>query len=267
MTGSVGLKFAIILAGLSILVLLMVADRKALVNKEGNPESSKSDTNPTQFFPSGLNLSDINLQDALSQLENADSPQRIAEIWLSLADQSANPEVQLWAYAQVAIASSNAENIRKALNTFENFEYPQDSALASDFKKAELAVREAALIDNPADKTNRVRRALLLVETEGRSMEGILALRKLSEEFPEDADIQTLLGDFAVRTAQWAKAEERYRKALSIAPGLGAPAAGLAKVLLQTGRMDEAKKYAQTALSDKTLNTVLQNELKVLFNL
>lgn len=267
MTGSLGIKVAIIIAGLSTLVLLMVADRKALVNKDGNPESNKSEVNANQFFPSGLDVSDSNLQAASSQLERADSPQRTAEIWQSLADQTTNPQVQLWAYAQVAIALSNADNIRRALSAFASFEYPQDSVLAADFKKVELAVREAAFIDNPADKTNRIKRALLLVETEGRSMEGILDLRKLSEEFPEDADIQTLLGDFAVRTAQWAKAEERYRKALSIVPGLGTPAAGLAKVLLQTGRMDEAKKYAQTALSDKSLSTVLQNELKVLFNL
>jgi predicted Zn-dependent protease len=267
MTGSLGLKVAIIIAGLSIIVLLMMADRKALVNADGKPENNRSEVNSNQFFPSSFNLSDNNLQDAVMQLEVADSPQRRAEIWQQVADQSTNPQIQMWAHAQAAITLSNAENIKKALQAFEAFEYPQDSTLASDFKNAELALREAALIDNPADKTNRLKRALLLVETEGRSMEGILDLRKLSEEFPEDAGIQTLLGDFAVRTAQWAKAEERYRKALSIAPLSGAPAAGLAKVLLQTGRMDEAKKYAQTSLNDKSLNAVLQNELKVLFNL
>jgi len=54
MTGSLGLKVVIILAGLAVLVLLMMADRKALVNKDGIPENNTSEVNRNQFFPSGL---------------------------------------------------------------------------------------------------------------------------------------------------------------------------------------------------------------------
>ena len=267
MTGSSGLKVAIIVVGLLLVGLLLLADRKALVNSESSPENNASAQTTSSFFPSGFSTSDTDVQAAISALNDAVDPAQKANIWKQLAQKSSNVEVQGWAFAQAATLTGNAEELNQALQAFDSFQYPQDSTLAAAFKNAELTLRESARLNDPADKQNRMRLALLLVETEGRSMEGILDLRKLSEEYPQDADIQTLLGDFAVRTAQWEKAEERYRKALSIAPESGAPAAGLAKVLLQTGRMDEAKKYALAALKDENLSPAAQSELKVLFNL
>jgi tetratricopeptide (TPR) repeat protein len=267
MTSSSGLKVAIIVVGLVLIALLLLADRKALVNSESSPENNPSAQSNSSFFPSGISTSDTDVQTAISALNDAVDPAQKANIWKQLAQKSSNAEVQVWAFAQAATLTGNAEELNQALQAFDSFQYPQDSTLAAAFKNAELTLRESARLNDPADKQNRMRLALLLVETEGRSMEGILDLRKLSEEYPQDAGIQTLLGDFAVRTAQWAKAEERYRKALSIAPESGAPAAGLAKVLQQTGRMDEAKKYALDALKDENLSSTAQSELKVLFNL
>lgn len=245
------LRLSILGFGVVVFALLMIADRKALIN----PDKSSENQVPSveQFFPSSLITLQPELAASVAQLAGAQDSVALREAWLSVAASNSDSLVQVWCRAQAGFAGGDLAELNTQAAALEPYRTLSDSALSARFASLELEIRNKAIALGESAPEFLVQRALLLVNTAGRSMEGILELRTLSEKFPERADIQLILGDFSLQTGQWAKAEDRFRKALELDPGSLQAYAGLAIALGGSGKTEEARLAARNALKKPEL--------------
>lgn len=258
------IRGAVILLGLVTFVLLLFADRKALVNNQDSPQGEASASTAASFFPSGLSIQDpafLKEAELLATLQ--DKAEQKAQ-WLKLAGMASDSMLYSWCLAAAAELGEDTAELETAAKVLSAYRFLPDTALSARFRNKELSIREKQVVLNPASEEYRTEMALLLIEAEGRSMEGILALRKISEENPENTRVQYMLGEFSLRTGQWAKAIDRFKNVLSKNPGQGNALSGMARAYSGLGKNSEAAEYARKALQDVSLddqNKAQMNEL------
>lgn len=244
-------RLSILGFGIVVFTLLMIADRKALINPDKSSENQA--LSAEQFFPSSLITLQPDLAGSVAKLSGAKDSVALREAWLSVAASSPDSLVQLWCRAQAGFASGDLVELKSQAELLIPCRTLGDSSLSARFANLELEIRNKAIALGESAPEFLVQRALVLVNTSGRSMEGILELRTLSEKFPERADIQLILGDFSLQTGQWAKAEDRFRKALELEPGMVQAYAGLAIALSGSGKLEDARLAARNALKQPEL--------------
>lgn len=73
---------------------------------------------------------------------------------------------------------------------------------------------------NPKNTTNKLQLALCYVENPPKEnpMKGILLLRELNTQEPNNVPVLNTLGRLAIKTGQWEKAVERLQQAISLDP-------------------------------------------------
>lgn len=115
---------------------------------------------------------------------------------------------------------------------------------------------------NEADR--RVEAALRKLESgEAPPMEAILEIRNVAEEYPDNIRANFTLGILSMRSAQYAKAVERFEKILSLDASDGHTWRMLAEAQMMTGDTATARQSLQEALErvdDKT-GQVFKKEL------
>lgn len=111
--------------------------------------------------------------------------------------------------------------------------------------QAEQAYQAAISLD-PEDPDNRINLAVSYTDFPPRDnpMKGILMLRELEQQYPENARVYTTLAQLAIKTNQWEKAAERLEKAVELAPDNPDAVCNLARVYETLKRMDEAAPLA-----------------------
>jgi Flp pilus assembly protein TadD len=79
---------------------------------------------------------------------------------------------------------------------------------------------ENAISLNPDNASHRLNLALTYTELppEDNPMKGILLLRELQQQYPENTQVLNALGRLAIQTGQYARAVERLEQALAIEP-------------------------------------------------
>jgi Tfp pilus assembly protein PilF len=102
-------------------------------------------------------------------------------------------------------------------------------------------------------QTGRVRSqnqaaSVIRVNTEIKQLENLRG-RKQTGATPTPPYISTALGSAYFRTGAFAEAEQEWRNALAVDPGIGEVHNNLAIVLMETGRFDEAER--EIALAEK----------------
>jgi tetratricopeptide (TPR) repeat protein len=259
------LRLGILVAGTAIFVLLMFADRKALVNAE-KTESSEADPS-VQFFPSSLLAIQPELaSDARKLASTLDSAQR-RMVWLEIQDKSVDSLIALWCRGNAALFSSDVQEMVAVSEQLISSRSVADSTLRTRFFDLEFALRNKAIQAGENSIAFRVERALLLVNTPGRSMDGVLELRTLADENPENLKVQLILGNFSLQTGQWAKAEARFKTCLELEADHPEALVGMAEVLVGLDKLNEAKAYAQKALRQEArLDAEKVKNLKRLLN-
>ncbi len=112
---------------------------------------------------------------------------------------------------------------------------------------------ENAISINPKEVRHRINLALCYVNLppEGQPMKGVLMLRDLLDEYPEDVGVLTQLGQLAIKTGQYDKAIERLGKANSIAPDNKVVISYLINAYKGKGDMQNASEY------EKKLNNII----------
>ena len=110
-----------------------------------------------------------------------------------------------------------------------------------------------------------INQAVDMVQT-GAPMEGIMKLRALLEEYPDNARIHYELGHFSITSGQITKAIERFEKVISIAPNEFPEAYFfLGKLQVETGNTENGtqnlKKY-QSLATDSVIIAGIDNMLK-----
>ena len=96
----------------------------------------------------------------------------------------------------------------KAVTDEKQRKYAQEQAISALDKAISL---------NPTNLDHKINKALCFVESEA-PMQGIMMLRELSEEHPDNVPVQIQLGRLSIRTNQWEKALERFRRVLDLEP-------------------------------------------------
>ncbi len=102
------------------------------------------------------------------------------------------------------------------------------------------ALEKAASL-NPANLQHKVNLALVYAENppQDTPMKGILMLRDLNEQHPDDVLVLTQLGRLAIKTSQFDRAIERLTRAVELEPGNKAATCLLAQAF--EGKGDAAK--------------------------
>jgi tetratricopeptide (TPR) repeat protein len=113
------------------------------------------------------------------------------------------------------------------------------------FDRAVLAFESALSLD-PDETQHKLNLALTYVAKppQDNPMKGILMLRRLNEEKPENVSVLNQLGRLALTTGQTDKALERLEKAISLEPDNLQSNCLLANAYEQANRPEEAEKYA-----------------------
>lgn len=112
--------------------------------------------------------------------------------------------------------------------------------------QAELAY-QAAISLNPDNAENRVNLALTYTDNppQDNPMKGILMLRELETQYPDEPLVYITLAQLAIKTNQLDRAAERLLKADQLQPGNPDVVCPLAKVFENLGRAGEADIYAR----------------------
>lgn len=112
--------------------------------------------------------------------------------------------------------------------------------------RAEMAY-QAAISLNPDNAEHRVNLALTYTDNPPRDnpMKGILMLRELEVQFPEEPLVYITLAQLAIKTNQLDRAAERLLKADQLLPGNPDVVCPLAKVFENLGRAGEADIFAR----------------------
>lgn len=102
---------------------------------------------------------------------------------------------------------------------------------------------QAAISLNPDNADHRINLALTYTNNPGNGanpMQGILMLRELTEQYPDNPRVFTTLAQLAIRTNQWDKAAERLQQAYALAPDDPDVVCNLARVYETLKQMDRA---------------------------
>jgi len=112
--------------------------------------------------------------------------------------------------------------------------------------QAEQAYQAAISLD-PKDPENRINLALTYTDYPPRDnpMKGILLLRDLEKQYPENARVYTTLAQLAIKTNQLDRAALRLEKAAELEPDNPDAICPLARVYENLGRQAEATKFAE----------------------
>lgn len=240
------LRLSVLGIGAIVFILLLFADRKALVNLDESSESTAPKSE--QFFPSSLIAIQPELAVAAEKLGKTTDSTRLQQIWNDISASSPDSMVMHWCKSQSALLGTDKTEIVKQANSLVAFRNHSDTTLQQAFIHLELSLRNKAILMGETDSDFAVERALLLVNTNGRSMEGILELRNLAQSNPKNAKIQLILGEFSLQTGQWAKAEERFQNVLSLEKTNARALCGMALALSGQSKSNEAKEFARKAL-------------------
>lgn len=128
---------------------------------------------------------------------------------------------------------------------------------------AEPMVEETSA--EPPTVENDIDDALAIINGEA-PMQGILKLRSIADEHPENFRAQYHLGRFSAQTGQWDKVIERFEIVNKIEPGFPEYDywVGLAKFNL--GEKEEAKVYLERFSAQEENNKELREDASIMLN-
>lgn len=218
------------IAGAAILLLLLyfVFDTKA-------PEQRQVEA--SRVLAAGSMNVDVLLRTAHEQLEPAQLATISAlEEQLQEAIDDSSRVVFLeqlsgkwYEYGQTSVAGHYAQQIAELLNTetawsIAGTTYAICVQQSTEDRQrsfcSEQAVRafENAISLNPDNVTNRLNLALTYTDDppENNPMKGVLMLRDLQQEYPQNVEVLVSLGRLAIKTGQYQRAVQRLQQALAI---------------------------------------------------
>ena len=166
---------------------------------------------------------------------------------------------QWYAIGRPSISGAYAEQIAELRNTEQAWsiaattfslclrsESADDKTRQYCSSRAEAAY-QAAISLNPANAENRINLALTYTDNPppDNPMKGILMLRELEQQYPEEPRVYITLAQLAIRTNQLDRAAERLLTADRLQPGNPDVVCPLARVYEDLGRPAEAAEYAR----------------------
>lgn len=128
------------------------------------------------------------------------------------------------------------------------------------FEDAEMQAQ-----NSPPDIENRIDSALKIIASEA-PMQGILLLRELAEEEPNNFRAQYNLGKFSAQTGQWNKVIERFEKVKEIDAGFTETYYWLGLAHFNLDESEKAKTYLRKFISEEKEKNQLTNDAEIMLN-
>lgn len=131
----------------------------------------------------------------------------------------------------------------------------------------EMVVATDAEVSNtePPRVENDIDSALKIIASEA-PMQGILLLRSIADQHPENFRAQYHLGKFSAQTGQWEKVVERFEIVKQIDPEFTESDYWLGLAKLQLGQVDMAKAHLERFVSNDQNNLQLKEEAETMLN-
>lgn len=185
-----------------------------------------------------------------TQAENSESDSAKVETLKQLSS-------KWYQLGEAAIAGAYAQNIAELVNNESSWSTTGTTFLLCLQTQAEEQVRsfcmnravkafENAVSINPDNPDLRTYLALCYTEMppQNEPMKGILMLRELNQQYPDNVLILNSLARLAIRTNQLDRAKERLERSITIEPDNVNTICLLARVYEQLGESEKAKTFA-----------------------
>lgn len=185
-----------------------------------------------------------------AQLENADKDSLKVETLKQLSG-------RWYQLEQPAIAGTYAQQVAEVLNDEQSWSITgttfsiclqtnQDEQVRSYCLGRAVKAFENAISINPANTAHRVNLALTYTESPPKEepMKGILMLRELNQQEPNNVLVLNSLARLALKTNQFDRAKERLEQAIKLEPQNMGTICMLAQVYEQLGETAAAKTFA-----------------------
>lgn len=106
---------------------------------------------------------------------------------------------------------------------------------------------QAAISLNPDNADNRINLAVTYTDypPPDNPMKGILMMRELEQDYPDNPRVYLTLAQLAIKTNQYERAAERLERAAELDPGNPNAVCTLASVYQRLGRAAEARAYGE----------------------
>lgn len=260
------MKPSVLLAGSVILFFVLFFGFSKIAPEVRNPEKSGS----LHFENKDLTVELNSLKDSLTDEDKAYLNGIESELASATSDSAKIKSLQkissFW-YRQgrVGMSAEYAVKIAQTLPTSASWSIAASNlALAAktpglaEGKKSDYVSRsKAAFIQaseaDPGDISHKLNYALLSTEypSPENPMEGILTLRKLNEDFPEDVTVLYHLARLAIQTGQWDRAKERLETILRLDPENARAACLMVQVAQHDGESGKAKEWQEKCISNQ----------------
>lgn len=120
-------------------------------------------------------------------------------------------------------------------------------------------------VSEPPSVENQIDSALAIIASEA-PMQGILLLRQIADEHPDNFRAQYHLGRFSAQTAQWDKVVERFEIVQKIDPNFPEANYWLGMAKLKLGNIVEGRAHLEAFLLVEESNLELRNDAQTLLN-
>lgn len=138
--------------------------------------------------------------------------------------------------------------------------------LAPHHSEKAVAADSSNLVNSePPTVENEIDSALRIIGSEA-PMQGILLLRSIADEHPDNFRAQYHLGRFSAQTGQWEKVVERFEIVKQIDPAFTESDYWLGVAKMQLGQKDLAKAHLKRFVSNDQNNPQLKNEAETVLN-
>ncbi|MCB9321887.1 MAG: tetratricopeptide repeat protein [Lewinellaceae bacterium] len=182
-------------------------------------------TNINALFDEAMPKLDESSRIFLQNLERSLQPEDSlnAEVYKQLSSAWFNHQNYAIAgyYAQkVADIEATAEAWGIAGSTYSYGLRNEDPKIRDFCASRALDAFEQAISLDPTEVAYRVNQALVYTEVppQDNPMKGILALRELEQQFPDNTTILSALGKLAVKTGQYDRAKQRFERVVELNP-------------------------------------------------
>lgn len=140
----------------------------------------------------------------------------VAKVW----DDAKVPGISAWYYEQKALKSNVEKDwIDASYRYFDAFKSGKDSLEVSYFADKAIKSYSKVLEINPSNLDAKTDLGILFTEGSNEPMKGIKLLREVIEIDPKHENAQLNLGFLSMKSGQYEKAIERFKKVLEINPG------------------------------------------------
>jgi len=138
--------------------------------------------------------------------------------------------------------------------------------IAPHHSDSELGIETTANADaDPPDVEFRIDSALKIIASE-TPMQGIMQLREIAEEYPDNFRAQYHMGLFSVQTLQWEKVIERFEILQKIDPTFAESEFWIGKAQLALGDTNVAKMHMVRFLANEKESSQLTVEAEKMLN-